>query len=198
MKISIIGAGNIGQAIARHVVRTGYDVTISNSRGPETLSEVVNKLANKIKAVAASDAANADVVFMAVPWAYLSRAIASIPSWKGKILVDATNPILPGFKAADLGGKTSSEVVEEMAPGATVVKAFNTYDPHVLGADPHVEGGRRVIFFSGNDPAAKTTVAAIIDTLGFAGIDLGRLDEGGKLQQFPGGPLPALNLVKLG
>jgi predicted dinucleotide-binding enzyme len=98
---------------------------------------------------------------------------------------------------ADLGGRTSSEVVAEQAPGARLVKAFNTLPPPVLAADPRQAGGARVIFLSGDDGAAKTTVRALLQRLGFAAVDLGGLVSGGRLQQFPGGPLPALNLIKL-
>lgn len=81
-------------------------------------------------------------------------------------------------------------------PGARVVKAFNHLTPKQLSGDPHSEGGRRVLFYSGNDMRAKAEVAAIIDRIGFFGIDLGALAVGSQLVQFPGGPLPALNLVK--
>ncbi|MBX2897913.1 MAG: NAD(P)-binding domain-containing protein [Cyclobacteriaceae bacterium] len=196
MKIAILGAGHIGLAFAKHAAKAKYDVTISNSRGADTLKSVAANLGSNVKAVDAHDI-DADVVLLSVQWQQVSKAIASVPSWKGKILIDATNAVLPGFRPADFGGKPSSMVVEEMANGARVVKAFNTYTPVMLGADPHVAGGRRVIFFSGNDAAARNVVAGIIDRFGFAGIDLGRLDEGGKLQQFPGGPLPAVNFIQL-
>ena len=86
----------------------------------------------------------------------------------------------------------------DLARGARVVKAFNHLPAPVLAADPRAEGGRRVLFYSGDDKLAKAEVAALIDRLGFFGIDLGRLSVGAELLQFPGGPLPALNLVKFG
>lgn len=92
--------------------------------------------------------------------------------------------------------RASSEVFAEMVPGARVVKAFNHLYPHQLSGDPASEGGRRVLFYSGDDAAAKAEIGALIDRIGFAGIDLGSLAVGGRLVQFPGGPLPALNLVK--
>lgn len=127
-----------------------------------------------------------------------ARALAGLPPWGGRIVIDATNPIsMPGFEVADLGGRTSSEVVAEMLPGARLVKAFNTLTPEVLGADPHEGGGQRVIFFSGNDSTAKAEFARLLKDVGFAGIDLGGLVSGGRMQQFPRGPLPTLNLIKL-
>jgi 8-hydroxy-5-deazaflavin:NADPH oxidoreductase len=115
-----------------------------------------------------------------------------------RILIDATNPVVqPGFCLADLNGRTSSEVVASLAPGARVVKAANTLLSAVLAADPKQAGGRRVLFISEDNVAAKETVKVILERIGFATIDLGGLAIGGKLQQFPGGPLPALNLIKL-
>ncbi|MCY1528927.1 hypothetical protein D9M68_640500 [compost metagenome] len=87
-------------------------------------------------------------------------------------------------------------MVAEHVPGARLVKAFNHLQPALLAGDPQDEGGRRVLFLSGDDAPAKAEVAGLIERLGFFPIDLGSLDEGGRLAQFPGGPLPALNLVK--
>ncbi len=112
-------------------------------------------------------------------------------------MVDANNPIeAPLFKPAELHGRLSSEVFAELVPGAKVVKAFNHLQPHLIAGDPRAEGGNRVLFYSGDDPQAKREVGALIERLGFAGIDLGTLAVGGKLVQFPGGPLPSLNLVR--
>ncbi len=116
---------------------------------------------------------------------------------KGKVVIDPTNAIaFPHFKPIDLGDKTSSEVISELLPGARLVKAFNTLPAAVLAANPEEANGRRVAFVSGNDKQAKATVKQIISRLRFAAIDLGKLETGGKLQQF-GGPLPALNLVRV-
>lgn len=196
MKIGIIGAGKIGQAFARQVAKAGYEVIISNSRGPESLSEVVKGLGGQISAGTVQQAAAADVVFLSVLWMHLEEVAASVTSWEGRIVIDPMNPVLPGMKAAELGGKTSSEVVASLMPGARVVKAFNSLPPELLGADPYEAGGRRVLFYSGNDEGAKQAVAGIMDKIGFAGVDLGGL-EISHLQQFPGGPLPGLNLIRL-
>jgi len=97
-----------------------------------------------------------------------------------------------------LNGRLSSEIFAGLVPGARVVKAFNHLQPHLLSSDPRAEGGRRVLFYSGDDVGAKAEVGALIDRLCFFGIDLGQLSVGARLVQFPGGPLPALNLVKFG
>jgi predicted dinucleotide-binding enzyme len=198
MTIGIIGSGAIGTAFARTLVRAGIEATISNSRGPDSLKELVRKLGSSIKPGTRDEAARADIVFIAVNWTKLPAALAGLPDWNGRIIIDANNPIeAPLFKPVDLKGRVSSEVVADLVPGARVVKAFNHLRADVLAGDPRADGGRRVLFYSGNDSAAKAEVAALIERIGFAGIDLGSLAVGGKLAQFPGGPLPNQNLVKV-
>jgi predicted dinucleotide-binding enzyme len=198
MKIGIIGTGGIGQAFAGQVVKAGYQVIVSNSRGPESLAGVVSELGPRAKAGTRQEAAQAGVVVLAVQWSQLRAALSDLPAWSGRILIDATNPVVqPGFRLADLNGSTSSEIVASLAPGARVVKAANTLPVALLAADPKQVGGRRVLFMSADDAAAKAEVSAILEKVGFATIDLGGLASGGKLQQFPGGPLPTLNLIKL-
>ncbi len=199
MTIGIIGSGAIGTAFARTLARAGIAATISNSRGPDSLKELVRDLGPSIKAGTREEAARADVVFVAVNWTKLPAALASLPDWNGRIVIDGNNPIeAPLFKPVDLKDRVSSEVFADLVPGARVVKAFNHLRAEVLAADPSADGGRRVLFYSGNDGAAKAEVAALIERIGFVGIDLGSLAVGGKLAQFPGGPLPNQNLVKVG
>ena len=198
MSIGIIGSGAIGAAFARTLARAGIQATISNSRGPDSLNELVRELGPTIKAGTREEAARADIVFIAVNWTKLPAALAGLPEWSGRIVIDANNPIeAPLFKPVDLKGRVSSEVVADLVPGARVVKAFNHLRAEVLAADPQDSGGRRVLFYSGDDAAAKAEIAALIDRLGFTSIDLGSLAVGGKLAQFPGGPLPNQNLVKV-
>jgi predicted dinucleotide-binding enzyme len=199
MSIGIIGAGSIGSAIASALARAGQRATIANSRGPESLAALAAKLSPFITAGTREEAAAADIVFIAVNWSKIPGALEGLPGWGGRIVIDANNPIEgPAFKLAELNGKTSSEVVASLVPGARVVKAFNHLLAPVLATDPAAEGGKRVLFYAGDDADAKRDVGDLIERLGFAGIDLGNLVEGGKLMQFPGGPLPALNLVKFG
>jgi predicted dinucleotide-binding enzyme len=199
MNIGIIGAGGIGQAFAAQVVKAGHEVILSNSRGPESLAAVVSRLGPRARAGTRAAAAQADIVVLAVQWQQLESALADLPPWNGRILVDATNPVLmPEFRMADLGERSSSEVVASKAPGARLVKTANNLTPEQLAADPAQAGGHRVLFMSGDDAAAKTEVTDILSKAGFAVVDLGSLAVGSRLQQFPGGPLPGLNLIKLG
>lgn len=199
MTIGIIGAGNIGAAIARILARAGIHATIANSRGPQSLEPLVAELSPWISAVTIEEAAKADMVFIAVPWSKLPSVLAGLPNWGGRIAVDTNNPIeAPLFKPAELNGRLSSEIFADMVPGARVVKGFNHLFAALLEADPTSDGGKRVLFYSGDDADAKAQVGQLIDKLGFFGIDLGPLSVGGKLVQFPGGALPSHNLVKLG
>jgi len=199
MKFGIIGAGAIGQAFARQLQKTGSVVVISNSRGPESLSSLVRELGSRIRAGTVKEAAAAEIVMLAVPWKHLRGALADLPPWDGRIVVDMTNPIGPQeFQGGILGGRTSSEIVADLVPGARLVKAGNTLTPSVLAADPREGGGRRVIFMSGDDQSAKAEFGHVLESIGFAPIDLGGLISGGRMQQFPGGPLPTLNLIRMG
>lgn len=195
MNISIIGAGAIGTAIARLVVNAGLNVNIANSRGPDSLAPLVAELGPLAKAVTTQEASQADIVFLAVNWSKIPGAVDGLGPWNGRIVVDTNNPIeAPLFKPFDLGGKTSSHIVAGLLPGARLVKAFNHLAPPLL-ANPDAEGGKRVLFYAGEDADAKRHVAELITRLGFFGLDLGGLEQG-RLTQFPCGPIPGLNLVK--
>jgi predicted dinucleotide-binding enzyme len=198
MKIGIIGVGAIGGALAGHLARAGHDLLLSNSRGGNTLAVLARSLGPRARAATREEAAQADLVLLAVPWAQVPAALEGLPAWNGRILVDATNPVVqPGFRLAELAGRASTEVVASLAPGARVVKAGNTLLAAVLATDPHQAGGNRVLFLCGDDAQSKEVVKKLFGDIGFAPVDLGTLASGARLQQFPGGPLPALNLVKL-
>jgi 8-hydroxy-5-deazaflavin:NADPH oxidoreductase len=198
MTYSIIGSGNIGSAVARQFARKGIDVAIANTRGVGSLASLVKELGRHIIPQTLEAALKAEIVILAAPFTAVAGIARAGNDWKGKIVIDATNAIdFPAFKPTDLGGRPSSEVVAENLRGARLVKAFNTLPAAVLAADPTEHGGHRVLFVSGNDAEANSKVAALVEILGFAAITLGKLAEGGLLQQF-GGPLTLQNLVKLG
>ncbi|MGP4045834.1 NADPH-dependent F420 reductase [Streptomyces sp. 2A115] len=198
MPIGIIGAGAIGQALAGRLVAAGERVVISNSRGPESLRGLAHAMGPGLRPATVAEAAVEDVVVLAVPWSRLREAIRSVDvsDWQERIVIDATNPLgPPAFQAVDLGGRSSSEVVADLVPGARLVKAFNTLPPGLLGAEPGTPAGRRVIFLSGNHAGANERVARLAERLGWAAVDLGPLAVGGRLQQVPGGPLSTLSLI---
>ncbi|MQQ99226.1 NADPH-dependent F420 reductase [Glaciimonas soli] len=214
MNIGIIGAGALGSNIARAFAKAGIPAVISNSRGPESLAELVKELAPTIKAGTTEAAAKADIVVVAIRWADVKRVLDQLPAWNGRIVVDATNPVewidpdspdakdptnplaTYGIKAVDLGGRHSSSVVREIVHGAHLVKAFNHLDARAL-AEPETSGGRRVLFYSGDDTEAKTTVRALLEKIGFVGVDLGTLDAGGPLTSLPFGALGGAGFIKI-
>jgi predicted dinucleotide-binding enzyme len=189
--VGIVGAGRLGQAMARTALRAGRRVVIANSRGPESLASVVSELGDGVSAGTAEEAAAAGVVVIAVPWDRVPAAVQGL-EWNGGIVIDATND----WAADDLNGRTSSELVADLVSGARVVKAANTLAAEVLAADPHEGGGRRVIFISGDDADAKAEAVALFQDAGFAAIDLGDLATGGAMQQIHH-PLAGINLIRL-
>jgi predicted dinucleotide-binding enzyme len=193
---AIIGAGNIGSAVARAFARVDLTVQVAASRGPDTVRPLAESIGAQVVPTEVSDALAADIVVLAVPFEAVEGLVTQVPDWNGRIIVDATNAIdYRDFSPADLGGKASSDIVGEWAVNARVVKAFGHTWARVLARDPgDGRGGRRVLFVSGNHPEANSEVAQLISALGFEPIDLGRNSEGGLLQQF-GGPLTTRSFI---
>lgn len=189
--VGIIGAGRIGQAMAQTTLRAGRQVVIANSRGPQSLTSVVEELGDGVSAGTVKDAAAVDLVVLAVMWPQVPQAVAGL-DWDGRIVIDPTND----FDPSDLDGRTSSEVVADLVAPARVVKAANTLVAAVLGSDPYQAGGQRVIFLSGDDAEAMSEVAALFEDAGFFVVDLGGLREGGQMQQVSA-PLAGHNLIRL-
>ncbi|HEX4253389.1 MAG TPA: NAD(P)-binding domain-containing protein [Pseudonocardia sp.] len=198
MDFGTIGAGTVAQAIAGHLVAAGHRVVLSNSRGPATLSDLVESLGPLATAGTSAEAAAADMVFLAVGWTAIPGALAGLPTWDGRILVDTTNHFTGATPRdlADLGGRTGSEIVADHAPGARVVKAFNTLYAKYIAPDPRHAEGRQLLFYAGDDAAAKSAFREVADGIGFAPVDAGSLRDGGRLMQVGGGPLSALHALK--
>jgi len=200
MEIGTIGAGDFAQAFAKRALKAGHKVKLSNSRGPESLREIINQLGPGATAATTEEAAACEVVLLAVPWDNVPETLASLPKWKNQILIDGTNPFhgkAENFKPADVGNLSTSQFVAALAPGARVVKALNTMIVPNLEADPIVNGARRVAFISADDHGAKKRVETLLESFGYAVIDLGNLRDGGLIQQ-AGGPLAGRNLLEQG
>ncbi|ANY05863.1 NADPH-dependent F420 reductase [Pseudonocardia sp. HH130630-07] len=195
MEIGIIGAGVVAQAIAGHLVAAGHPVRLSNSRGPDTLRDVVTRLGPSARAVTIEEAAAADLVFLTVPWPRVGEALDGLPPWDGRILVDTTNREPEPPLDAGPGITTPSEFVASRAPGAHVVKAFNTLYAQYIAADPRHPDGRQLLFYAGDDTGAKATFHGLAESIGFAAVDAGPLREGGRAMQI-GGPLSALHALR--
>ncbi|MEU9337075.1 NAD(P)-binding domain-containing protein [Streptomyces sp. NPDC048290] len=198
MHIGTLGAGTVARAIARHAVASGHHVILSNSRGPASLAAAVGDLGPLARAGTPEEAAAAELVVLAVRWPQIPAAVASLPPFDGRIVIDATNQFAdpPSHSAiVDLGELTGSEFVAAHLPGARVVKAFNSLYGQYIAADPRHPAGRQVLFLAGDDPDAKSTVEELASDFGFAPVDLGSLREGGRLMQL-GGPLSGLHVLK--
>jgi predicted dinucleotide-binding enzyme len=186
--IGVLGAGEVGQAIAGKALHHGHDVLIGNSRGPRTLEALVARLGPKARAVTAEEAAKPDLVFLSVPF-FAVPELTDLTTWSGKIVIDTTNQFAaanPYRGRYDVGDLTGSEWVARHLPGARVVKALNTLYGPFLAAEPRHAEGRLVAFYAGDDADAKGTVAALLDQFGFAALDLGGLRDGGRLMQLDG------------
>jgi predicted dinucleotide-binding enzyme len=198
MNFGFIGAGSVAQAVAKYLIAAGHQVLISNSRGPDTLSETVKLLGTNATAVKVEEAARADVVFLAIPWLQIADTLKALPHWGGRILVDTTNEFLAFSDLslkAELNGRASSEYVADLAPGALVVKAINNLFSTRFVQGPVVDNARRITFVSGDNPGAKVRIGSLLASFGFAVIDLGSLHEGGRMQQ-ASGPLAGLDLLQ--
>jgi predicted dinucleotide-binding enzyme len=185
--IGIIGAGNIGSQLARLAVQHGHQVVIANSRGPETLTDLVAELGDGARAATRDEAAAAgEIVVVTTPLA----AIETIPvePLEGKVVIDTNNyyPQRDGhIQALDDETTTTAELLQDHLPGARVVKAFN----HIGAADltghatPTGTPDRRALVVAGDDDAAKAVVADLIDEFGFDVVDAGPLAEGWRIQR---------------
>ncbi len=190
MKLGFIGAGAVAGAIARYAIAAGHEVTLA-SRNPEKVAALAAKLGKRASASSVKAAADCDLVFLAVPWPDVPEALATIPDWSGKVLVDTTNPFAqtsPKLILADLGGRSASEIVAGHAPGARLVKAFNSITMHNFEQGPKRGDAHRALLVSGDDAEAKKLVVSLIQSFGFKTIDMGNLATGGRLSQ-AGGPL---------
>jgi predicted dinucleotide-binding enzyme len=180
---AIVGSGNIGSALARLFARAGIEVSIANTRGPESISQFAASLGSGVHAVPLQEALDSDVIFMAVPFPAVEQFGKSLPDWTGKTVVDTTNAYFTPNSAEILQGRLSTQYVAEQLPGADVVKAFNQLPANTLAAELDSEVGRRVIFIAADSPQAGDRIADLVGDLGLAAVQLGRIDEGGRLIQ---------------
>jgi 8-hydroxy-5-deazaflavin:NADPH oxidoreductase len=179
MSYSIVGFGNIGQALAHAFARKNMEVTVASRRAPEELAPQARAIGATVVAKSLRDALEADIIFLAVPFGEHREIAKALPSWQGKTVIDAMNsfPIPP----EELNGLPSSAFVAKSFVGAKVVKGFNHLGAAILATDPAVEGSNRVVFLSSDDEDAISPVADLVKQLGFAPVKLGKFNEGGEL-----------------
>jgi predicted dinucleotide-binding enzyme len=201
MKIGFLGAGNVTRTFGRHLINAGHTIVVSNSRGPETLADFVADLGPGAVAGTREQAAECHVVILAVHWVKVREALKDI-DWRGRILIDATNAHMdqkPDISLAGvtrsraaLKGRTSSEMVAEMAVGARLVKSISNM-PMAWIQDFSPQKARTVIFTSGNDTEAKQLVIELVNSTGLVAIDLGSMAIGGAMHEV-GAPLSGIDL----
>jgi predicted dinucleotide-binding enzyme len=177
MNYAIIGFGAVGQALARMFARKGIEVAVASRRRPEALAPQAKAIGPTVVPKALKDALEADLILLAVPYGQHPEVAKARASWKGKIVIDVTNSL------ENSGDLPSSSVIARALPGAQLVKAFNHLPARVLAEDPAVSGGRRVAFLSSDNESVTAAVAALVEQLGYAPVDLGRIGEGGRLVQ---------------
>jgi predicted dinucleotide-binding enzyme len=185
--VGLIGSGNIGGTVARLAVAGGYDVVLSNSRGPETLKELVDELGAAARAATPAEAAEAgDLVVVTIPL----RAYRSVPiePLAGKVVIDTNNyyPERDGqIPELDNESTTTTELLQQHLPTSKVVKGFNNiYFKHLLSlARPAGAPDRSALAIAGDDPDAKATVTAFLDGVGYDTVDAGPLAEGWRFQR---------------
>jgi hypothetical protein len=196
MNIGIIGAGNIGEAAARNFLNAEHTVALSNSRGPDTLQDLIGDLGEHARAMTVEEAAEfGDVVMEAIPYGHVESLPAD--ALTGKILISASNYYPQRDGEIDFDGQTQTERVAAMLPDTHVVKAFNTiYWEHLRDqGDPSLPmDERRVVPLAGNRPDAKDAVADLIEEIGFAPLDLGSLRESHRME--PGQPIYNQSLTR--
>lgn len=185
--IGLIGAGHIGSQIARLAVKNGYDVVISNSRGPETLKELVAELGPRARAATTLEAAKAgDIVVVTIPLKNYRQV--PVEPLAGKIVIDTNNyyPQRDGHvRELDNESTTTSELLQAHLPTSKVVKAFN----HIYAADLTTHGqptgsqNRRALAVFGNDAESKQAVAKLLDQFGFDTVNGGPLGESWRIQR---------------
>ena len=185
--IGLIGAGHIGSQVARLAVQHGYDVVVSNSRGPETLKDLVRELGPRARAGTSTQAAEAgDIVVVTIPL----KNIGDVPvaPLAGKVVIDTNtyDPQRDGhIRELDEETATTAELLQRHLPASKVVKAFN----HIYAAELTTDGrppdtpNRRALAIAGNDADAKRVVAELIDRFGFDVVDVGPLSDSWRIQR---------------
>jgi 8-hydroxy-5-deazaflavin:NADPH oxidoreductase len=197
MSYAIIGFGKIGHALAKAFARKGLEVSVATTRDPKSFAADAAAIGPTIIPKTLVEAVKADIVFLAVRFESHPDVAKALPTWQGKTIVDVTNAY--GVSPEKLGGQPSAKVVAQAFAGGRLVKGFNHLGAAVLGQDPAVHGGRRVVFLASDDEGAAAEIGALAENLGFSPITLGTLSEGGLLVQARGntwGGLIFKDLVK--
>jgi 8-hydroxy-5-deazaflavin:NADPH oxidoreductase len=186
MKIGLIGSGHVGGALGTQWARAGHQVVFS-SRHPESdqIKNVLRNAGSSARAGTVLEAAqDSDVVVLATPWSTTQQAVQTAGDLRAKIVVDTTNPLLPDLSGLIFSGSSSGgEEIAKWAPGAHVVKAFNTIGHNIM-ADPNLGGQQATLLYCGDDDRAKSVVHSLAADIGFEPFEIGPLSRAGLLEDF--------------
>jgi predicted dinucleotide-binding enzyme len=190
MKITVIGAGNMGSAFVKQLVAAGHSVSVT-ARNLDKARTVAAANPGAVAVQADNAAANADVVVLATAYADAVGALRSVGVRSGQVVIDITNPLTADYMGLTIGHSTSAaEEIAKAVPGVRVVKGFNTVFAQVLGEGADFGGGNKVsVFLASDDAPAKATAKQLAESLGFATIDAGGLKNARYLE-----PLAGLNI----
>jgi len=188
MKVAVIGSGNMGSAFVKQLRAAGHSVSVTGRDAAKA-----SQLASQHPGVVAADpksAAQADVIVLATPYEQAAAALRSLGDVSGKVIIDITNPLTPDYMGLTIGHDTSAaEQIAAAAPGAHVVKGFNTLFAQVLAAGSDLGGQKATVFVASDSDRAKQTVIALAESMGFKTMDAGGLKNARYLE-----PLAGLNI----
>ena len=189
MKVTIIGAGNMGKGLTRQLSKAGHQVTVT-AREPAKAQALAKEFANVNAAPAGQALGNADVVIVATAYADAVPALKSLGDLTGKVVIDITNPLTADYMGLTIGHSTSAaEEIAKAVPGAQVVKAFNTVFAQILAEGPDLQGKRVPVFYATDSEQARETARALIESTGFAPVNAGPLKNARYLE-----PVAGLNI----
>lgn len=190
MKITVIGAGNMGAAFVKRLSEAGHDVKLT-ARDVAKARDVAAPYRGAVAVPPAGAASGADAIILATGFADAVAALTSLGDVQGKVVVDITNPLTADYMGLTLGHSTSAaEEIAKAVPGAELVKAFNTVFAQVLAGGASMPAGRKLtVFYASDSDRAKRTVHALAESMGFEAMDAGGLHNARYLE-----PLGGLNV----
>lgn len=190
MKVTVIGAGNMGSGFVKQLTRAGHQVSVT-ARNLDKARAVAAANPGASAVAAGNAAANADIIVLATGYGDAVEALCSVGNLQGKVVIDITNPLTADYMGLTVGHNTSAgEEIAKVVPGAQVVKAFNTVFAQVLAEGADFGAGRKVpVFVSGDSAQAKQVVIDLAESMGFETIDAGSLKNARYLE-----PLAGLNI----
>ncbi len=184
MKVAVIGAGRMGGGFARALAARGYEVAIS-SRDPAHGAQLAHELGAARGGGEAEAVEGAAIVFLTIPWTAVAETLPRLGDLSGKVLVDVTNPYVEG-RLQPHRDTSDAEEIQRLAPGARVVKGWNTIFSQVVNSSPDFDGQAATVFLAGDDPVAKESVAGLARDMGYDPVDCGGLSAARTLERVVG------------